>query len=193
MKTFGGSGKAGWDIRITIGKNGLPLPSMRWRLSAIGLLLAAVALHSPYARARETLPDCGRQLPSYDEYPATLVAAGKRAPLARNSPFARRYRTLLSGALESHPVSLAGQYVVTSFGCGTSCVMYGAVDILSGQAAELTSLMPLGDADKLYTRKDSRLVKAVDFADGYSSPRVARYFEWCDKRLRPVCRSRFDN
>ncbi|MBF0127635.1 MAG: hypothetical protein HQM02_10550 [Magnetococcales bacterium] len=136
------------------------------------------------------MPTCGQRPPVFKDYPAVVAEGGKkRPPLKRNKAFAHRYQTLLGGALKAAKVTLAGHYVTTSFGCGTSCVLFGAVDILTGEAWELTQLTPLDEKiDTLHMRADSRLVVSVDFADGHPSPRVTRYFEWRQGRLRPVCR-----
>lgn len=140
----------------------------------------------------KTLTECERT-PAFEDFPAVVGATeGKRPPLKTNRPFARRYRTLLSGALEHAPIALAGHYVVTSFGCGTGCVMYGAVDTRTGNAWPLIDLMLLDERfDGLQTQAASRLVVAVDFADGYSNPRVMRYFEWRGNRLHGICRKVF--
>lgn len=167
------------------------MTSALFQKTAWGFIAAAWML-TAHADTK-ALKDCDRT-PTFEDYPAVVgVTAGKRPVLRMNRPFARRYQTLLSGALAHAPIALAGHYVVTSFGCGTGCVMYGAVDVRSGNAWPLVDLMRLDEhLDGLQTQATSRLVVAEDFADGYSNPRVMRFYEWRGNRLHGICRRTFD-
>lgn len=72
------------------------------------------------------------QSPAFQKYPVSKVYAGPqaRARVARNSP-AWKFRTRIREAAQQHP-NFAGHYVFTTWGCGSECLHYAIVDVLTG-------------------------------------------------------------
>lgn len=56
----------------------------------------------------------------FKDYPVKAIYSGKTAKLNMGSELARTFRTRLSEALSEKP-EFAGEYVSTTWGCGTSC------------------------------------------------------------------------
>lgn len=72
------------------------------------------------------------QSPAFQKYPVSKVYAGPqaRARVARNSP-AWKFRTRIREAAQQRP-NFAGHYVFTAWGCGSECLRYAIVDVLTG-------------------------------------------------------------
>lgn len=96
--------------------------------------------------------------PKYKDYKVTQQYRGRTAKLRLDTEDTRMFRTRLRDALAS-PVSLAGEYVVATWGCGTSCMHGGVVSKKTGKAV----LFPWsiccwsGEGGNLFTRANSRL------------------------------------
>jgi hypothetical protein len=100
--------------------------------------------------------------PAFADYPVTDVFEGKTAPLIFTSE-SRTFRSRFGAAAKDSP-NFAGKYIVTTWGCGTDCLMGGVIDAKTGD----TFMIPFsiccileasdGDRQKVETRKDSRLI-----------------------------------
>ena len=82
---------------------------------------------------------CGRAqaaAPAFERYPVsghyTKPAAAPRLAQPRD----REYRSALKEAARQ-PVNFAGQYVLTTIGCGASCIMLAALDAKTGRVSWL--------------------------------------------------------
>ncbi|MBR1280902.1 hypothetical protein JQ597_02495 [Bradyrhizobium sp. AUGA SZCCT0177] len=71
-------------------------------------------------------------VPQPRDYPAGEVFRGRAAKVDLKRPENRGYRTRLREAA-GQPANFAGHYVLTTWGCGTGCVLGAAVDLKSGK------------------------------------------------------------
>lgn len=71
-------------------------------------------------------------VPQFKDYPVKSVYTGKTAQLDLSDEGARMFRTRLRDALKEKP-DFAGEYVITMWGCGTSCRMYSFVNKRTGK------------------------------------------------------------
>ena len=69
-------------------------------------------------------------VPRFNDYQVNEHFAGKTAPLVLSRE-ARMYRTRLKEAARERP-NFDGHYVVTTWGCGTECIMGAIVDARTG-------------------------------------------------------------
>lgn len=70
-------------------------------------------------------------VPQFKDYPVSQVFSGSNAPLALTRKD-RAYRTRLKEASSEKP-NFAGHYIVTAWGCGTSCLMGAVIDARTGR------------------------------------------------------------
>jgi len=84
-----------------------------------------------------------------------------KAPLDWSDyPEAKDFRTRITEAYERDEVDFGGHYILSTFGCGTSCIMGFMIDVRDGKIYDL----PLGEEnsclfaeDRLVCRPNSRL------------------------------------
>ncbi|HEU4872788.1 MAG TPA: hypothetical protein VFT44_06795 [Pyrinomonadaceae bacterium] len=71
------------------------------------------------------------RVPQFKDYPVTESYMGKTAPvvLTRDD---RMFRTRLKEASKEKP-NFAGRYILTAWGCGTTCLMGGVIDAKTGK------------------------------------------------------------
>lgn len=72
-----------------------------------------------------------QRLPHFKDYPVSKVYTGVNAPVVLKRDD-RMFRTRLREASKEKP-NFAGHYIVTIWGCGTSCVMGAVVDAKTGR------------------------------------------------------------
>jgi len=99
----------------------------RLLLFALGVVSAGVAAR-PAAYAAK--------IPQFAAYPASPGYHGRNAEPQLSTPEARTYRTRLREAAKERP-NFAGRYILTTWGCGTSCVMGAVIDAQSGRVTFL--------------------------------------------------------
>jgi hypothetical protein len=112
--------------------------------------------------ARPQPETVGEDIPQFREYPADSSPLTIRAPVDLSSPDAWTFRTRLRNAAKQEP-NFAGQYVIASWGCGTTCVTGATVDLETGQVVFLpASVCCWGSVDAnfkaLEFRRNSRLL-----------------------------------
>jgi len=71
------------------------------------------------------------RVPQFRNYPISEAYIGKTAPLVITRED-KMFRTRLREAAKEKP-NFAGRYIVTAWGCGTSCVMGAAIDAKTGK------------------------------------------------------------
>lgn len=128
-------------------------------------------------------------VPLFYEYPAEDDFSGPVAPVDLMSfPGAREFRTALSKAQVRGP-NFAGRYVVSSWGCGTSCQQYAITDAASGRIVSFG----LGASYGTDFNLNSRLIvfnppESVREATELPADTKAAYYELADNGiLRPIC------
>jgi hypothetical protein len=75
-------------------------------------------------------------IPQFAAYPAPLAHHGKNAEPDLSTQEARSFRTRLREAAKERP-NFAGRYILTTWGCGTSCDMGAVIDAQSGRVTFL--------------------------------------------------------
>jgi hypothetical protein len=100
------------------------------------------------------------ELPRFDQYPVHEKVSGPVAKPVLRSKQDRQFQHQLQRAAQMRP-NFAGYYVLTIFGCGTSCVMGGALDARSGQVTWLPFTVCCGNyegTEPVEFRPDSALL-----------------------------------
>lgn len=70
-------------------------------------------------------------VPQFEEYMSDVYSGSIRSPDFLSHPDARTYRTRLRNAAKGE-VNFAGEYVLTTWGCGTTCIMGAVINAKSG-------------------------------------------------------------
>lgn len=92
--------------------------------------VAVPSLVSIQAEAQPVKSTTTDTVPQFKDYPSGPVYIGRAASLANKSdPF----RTRNSAALAENPVVFASEYVISTIGCGTSCVFQGFLSKRTGE------------------------------------------------------------
>ncbi|WP_296405195.1 hypothetical protein [Psychrobacter sp.] len=105
---------------------------------------------------------------SFEKYPAKIYT-GKKAPL--NLDGWSDFRTRLRDAHKDSEINFAGNYIVTTWGCGTSCIMGAMIDKRTGKVYSL----PLGEIEDGVTPYDSDEECYAEGAQLDHSERLAFY------------------
>src|SRR5436190_22228623 len=77
-------------------------------------------------------PALAEQTPQFSDYPAGPAYTGTTAPVKFTSSEARQFKTRLKEAAQGK-VNFAGHYILTYWGCGTSCLVYATIDAETGK------------------------------------------------------------
>ena len=96
-------------------------------LFVLGVILAGVT-------ARTAAYAAG--IPQFAAYPASPAYHGRNAEPKLSTPEERTFRPRLREAARERP-NFAGRYILTTWGCGTSCVMGAVIDAQSGRVTFL--------------------------------------------------------
>src|ERR1044071_985780 len=91
-----------------------------------GIALAAFLLGSEIATPAQS------RIPRFRDYPVSETYRGKTAPLVLTRDD-RIFRTRLRWAAQNLKPNFAGRYILTTWGCGTSCLMGAVIDARTGR------------------------------------------------------------
>lgn len=133
-------------------------------------------------------------LPSFERYPARVWNAKSKPPNLRTHKNARLFRTALRNAAKEG-INFAGHFVLTSWGCGSSCTV-GA--IINGKTGEVFFPKQLdgfwwqfwnGDpSNPVGFQKNSRLLMFLGFEPGDYNGERRRYgyhiYLWTGRSLK---------
>jgi len=125
--------------------------------------------------------------PRFDDYPVNERYTGKTAPLVLSGA-ARTYRTRLREAARENP-NFAGHFIVTSWGCGTECVMGAIIDAKTGRVFMLpTSLCCWGgNVDEKFKplefRVNSNLIVLSGARNEKEGDNATRFYKFEKNRL----------
>ncbi len=73
-----------------------------------------------------------KRIPQFRDYSVTEAYIGRTAPLALARPD-RMFKTRLAWAARNQRPNFAGHYILTSWGCGTTCLMGAIIDAKTGK------------------------------------------------------------
>ena len=101
-------------------------------------------------------------VPQFRDYPASNTYVGKPAKLKLLSPDEKIFRTRLREALQQ-PANFAGEYVLSTWGCGAACLYGAVVSLKTGRVTFLPGSICCweGAGKPLEFRGNSRLIVAA--------------------------------
>ncbi|RAR58426.1 hypothetical protein C7401_113161 [Paraburkholderia unamae] len=99
---------------------------MRTRPAVLAALALSAAASLAHAQAVPTFEDC----------PATVETKHATPRIAFADASARRFQTVIRDAAKG-PVNFAGHYILTTWGCGSGCVMAAVIDVKTGRTTSL--------------------------------------------------------
>lgn len=106
------------------------------------------------------IPVLASELPKFEDCPVAQEVVKKPAHLKLSNPGSKQYATTLRQA-SKQPINFAGHFVLATWGCGSGCVMGGAINVKTGDVAMLpftVSDWPLNVTEPLQFKKDSCLL-----------------------------------
>jgi len=135
-------------------------------------------------------------LPSFERYPAQVSKAKSKPPNLRSHKDARLFRTNLRDAAKEG-INFAGHFVITDWGCGSSCTVGAIINAKTGQVFFPDQLQGFwwqfwdGDPSKpLGFRKDSQLLMFLGFEPGDYNGNRRRYgyhiYRWTGDSLKKI-------
>lgn len=160
----------------------------------IGAFAGLTALCAASAATGQTYYGCSldmsqmpRGAPKFADYPVGVAKIAKPAPVKLTQPEHRAFRTRIREA-GRQPPNFAGHYVVSSWGCGTSCAMSVLVDLATGDVAMPDELASVGETpldERVQGRPDSRLIVVTGMpGEDSGKPQAVRYYVLEGRRLR---------
>ena len=121
-------------------------------------------VYDPSKQASNFDQDAASKKPSESEPPKfsdylSEPYDGPRASVNLVSDFDKNFRTRIRGT-QSQPVNFAGEYVLSTWGCGMSCSMGVAVSSRTGRVVALpgTACCWKGEGERVIFKKNSRLL-----------------------------------
>lgn len=99
-------------------------------------------------------------MPTFTTCPTTVRTQHATSPLKFTDAKSRQYHTVISEAAKA-PVNFAGGFVLTTWGCGSGCIMAAVIDTKTGRVTSLpftVSDWPLDVTEPLSYRADSCLL-----------------------------------
>jgi hypothetical protein len=112
-------------------------------------------LFAPSASAQKV------KVPRFEDYPVAVTFKGRNHPVVLDDN-SRTFRTRLREAGREKP-NFADHFVVTTWGCGTGCVMGAIVDVATGKVhwfpGDLCCWYEMGEeVEPVEFRRDSKLI-----------------------------------
>jgi hypothetical protein len=110
------------------------------------------------------IPSCAQ--PQVDalfaRYPASRVFHGKRASPDLSDPDARMFKTRLRYAAAKGPF-FAGHYSMAIWGCGTSCISFAVIDLVTGKVTFFPASVSQTNekGERLTFRQDSKAIHVI--------------------------------
>ena len=134
-----------------------------------------------------------RLLPRFDSYRVVDSFAGLPAAIrTADSKLGKRYRTVLREGAKKGP-NFAGHFTLVSWGCGSSCQMWGVIDARTGQVFDWIVQSMAGAEFYLNSRlliidSPKRVREAFGDSPGPSCAACGTpdAYEWVGTRWRPV-------
>jgi tetratricopeptide (TPR) repeat protein len=133
-----------------------------------------------FAKKYQLLSD----VPLFRDYPVTQGYIGKPAPVILNSKDKKMFRTTLRKAAKE-PANFAGHYVLTTWGCGTSCINGAVVNLRTGEVVFLPGSICCwrGEGERLIFRLNSRLLVTAGIMNE-KSDHGSHFFEFTGTKFK---------
>ena len=155
-------------------------------------LLFRLCLSIPVAAASLVEAKAQEAIPQFRDYAVPVWSGDVSAPDLSSHPSARSFRTRLREAAETGAVGFAGRFVITAWGCGTTCVTFAMLDARTGAVHFLPGPVITAEIDMdadfnvLETRPDSRLMVLSGAIADTGICTAAHFFEFTDDHFRLV-------
>src|SRR5262249_54373272 len=125
----------------------------------------------------------------FEDYPARGKWKRKDLAVTLDTQFHRWYRTRLRAA-GTQPANFAGHYSLVDWGCGTECAYGAVVDLNSGRATFLPSIIccrrgEIYDSQPMGFSMESRLLVLSGW-DGTDRPMGEHYYEIAGGKFRYI-------
>ncbi len=166
-------------------------------LRTAAFLCATAIAVAGAAQADDDPPQClltaslPAHAPTFAQYPAGPLWQGKPAAPVLATHMARVFRTQLRTQSQGKP-DFAGHYHIAGWGCGTSCISWGMVDLKSGQVVMADDhnygdldLFHVPDAPLIY-RPDSRLLVMLGAPNEKPKREDYTYLLWTGHVFRQI-------
>jgi hypothetical protein len=85
---------------------------------------------------------------AFDDYPVAITAIKKITPVKITDLKSKQYASMLKEASKHQP-NFANHYILTSFGCGASCIMTAVINTKNGKVIWLPFTVCCWDLDVL--------------------------------------------
>ena len=144
-------------------------------IAVIGVIIWLVSHSDNTGTSTTPVYDPSKQVSNFDQDAASKEASeseppkfsdylsepydGPRASVNLASDFDKNFRTRIRGT-QSQPVNFAGEYILSTWGCGMSCSMGVAVSSRTGRVVALpgTACCWKGEGERVIFKKNSRLL-----------------------------------
>ncbi len=155
---------------------------MRLIRSAIGILLLTLGAYA-FAVDLPQKDGVSDDLSMFALYSVDTIYSGKAAKPDLTDKHAAMFRSRLRDAMQ-RPVNFAGEYVLTTWGCGTACVDGAVVSLKTGKVVFLPDSIDVGSGEitPLQFFPDSRLL-LVKAAMQEGREITAYYYEFSGSRF----------
>jgi hypothetical protein len=136
------------------------------------------------------LTQAQERIPRFKDYPVTTSYIGRNAPVKLTGGD-RTFRTRLREAAKEKP-NFAGHYILTTWGCGTSCLMGAVIDAKTGKVYWLPgSICCYGyDTDDNFepviVRLDSRLIVLSGMINEEESTNGTHFYKFENGKFKLV-------
>jgi len=134
------------------------------------------------------------RVPQFQNYHVSNAYIGKPAQVVLSTADEKAFRTRLREA-SKQPANFAGEYVLTAWGCGTSCIYGAAVSLKTGRVVFLPGSICCwdGDGERLDFRINSRLFVAAGLINE-EGEHGAHFYEFTGREFKhlktiPVARN----
>ena len=147
-------------------------------------LVSSVSSQADATQANPTTPNV--PAPKFTAFPATPFT-GRAVPVQLLTDDDRAFRSRLRDA-SVRPVNFAGEYVLTTWGCGTECVTGAAVNLRTGVVAHMSFTVNgwHGEGDNLTFKPDSRLLVAAGNINETGTIYGVHFFEFKDDVFKEI-------
>ena len=131
------------------------------------------------------------RVPQFKDYPVSALSSGSNAPVVLKRDD-RMYRTRLRDAAKEKP-NFAGHYILTYWGCGTSCLVGAVIDANTGNVFWLPASLCCWDhlqQDDSFTpilfRLNSRLLILSGARNEKEEDEATHFYEFNNGRFRLI-------
>ena len=126
-------------------------------------------------------------LPQFEDFPAQIYYGPASGPDLNSDPDAYTYRTRLRNAAQG-PVNFAGEHIIATWGCGTTCLMGAAINVRTGAVRFLPGTVCCWDgsvADPIAFRSDSNLLVLTGLINE-QDPMASNFYEFSGGEFRLI-------